>query len=40
MLSTANHLDRVKKIKVKETDFSTLRDSYDVSFSGLKMPTL
>ena len=33
MLSQANHLDRVKKIKVKETDLSALRDSYDVSLT-------
>jgi hypothetical protein len=31
MLSQANHLERVKKVKVKETDLSALRDSYDVS---------
>lgn len=32
MLSTANHLKQVKKIKIKEDQLVGLRESYDVSF--------
>jgi hypothetical protein len=31
MLSTANHLQQVKKIKIKEEQLVGLQESYDVS---------
>jgi hypothetical protein len=34
MLSTANHLQQVKKIKIKEDQLVGLKESYDVSFVG------
>ncbi|KAJ9117288.1 hypothetical protein QFC20_000435 [Naganishia adeliensis] len=36
MLSTANHLQQVKKIKIKEDQLVGLKESYDIALSRLK----